>query len=565
MAKLFGYIGSPARLKKIAGSSDEQAATQNWSIGVLKTQVIQRSRAVPVGIQYQQEGNWHLWIDGACFVRSEGSKQANDLLFAGLQNQQLLDTLRQLHGTYVGVAWNEESSQLHFFSGPRGIRPLYLWQHPKGIAWATEQKQLLAFPHFPAQVAPHAARCFMELGFLPGEVSWFPEVVRLPAGQLWTYHAADQSFSKASYWSWPTTQVDTKIGYAESLEEGYRIWQKAIQRRLPTDGKPVSVSLSGGIDSRLILAELQQHAEVTTFTFGQPESWDVQLARRVQQLNQGPHQYFALHAQNWWEGKEEAVWQSEGLKNLVHLHASPFYAAMQEYSDYNFNGFLGGAAAGGLLQGGSWTEEHILKQQAAWRSYGTQADLQHADWYQKTQADSWMINHRIRRFSAEGVWQWHRWLPQACPLADDEWLDWLYLLPPRFRSQGRWLCDFALRFYPTYFKEIPIQRTGLPIDHSLHRFLMRRPWRVLQYRLGFLPAYSFADYRQWLRESPDAAVLKQLLSPSGSRYFTYLGQDLEAAFLRPHLEGKKEYTEQIGRALTLELWLRALDKHRSVC
>ena len=194
--------------------------------------------------------------------------------------------------------------------------------------------------------------------------------------------------------------------------------------------------------------------------------------------------------------------ERDGLKNLMHLHASPYYEKLAASDLVNFTGFLGGAAAGGLLQNRTWDAQAIETAQAALQTYGSKVEWQNAKWYQDETADSWAINHRIRRFSAEGLWQWDRWAPQRIPLADDEWLDWIYQLPPTFKQNGRWFNDLAVKSYPDLFKEIPWQRTGVTVHHWANRWLLRFPIREAQYHFGLLPNYSFANYRNWLFKHP---------------------------------------------------------------
>ncbi|MEM1217274.1 MAG: asparagine synthase-related protein [Bacteroidota bacterium] len=567
MAAFFGHTKSPhpsvppmgPDLAAILQGANDHYVHQAWDLSGCWLGYQHRHQE----LLHLQAGPRQLWVWGNIFAREKESLSPGDILLQGASNRALSQSLQKVHGTYIGLIHDEQQQLLHLFSGPRGLRPLYLLKHDGHWIWSSELKGFLAIPHFKPSVQKGAVSCFFDRGFLPGEMTWFKGVERLPASCMLTIDLKTGRGKKTSYWSWQKLQRIPDLDYRASLEEGKRRWQLALGRRIPASPKTVCISLSGGMDSRLILGGLQDQIGLRTFTFGKKRSWDVEYAQQLQRVVGHDHQWWELSTDNWWQGKEEAVWQSDGLKNLMHLHGSPFYSQMAASEVVNFNGFLGGAAAGGLLQKGAWDAQATQAAQMELRRLSTHAEWQSADWYQKDTADSWAINHRIRRFSAEGVWQWDRWIPQRLPLADDEWLDWIYQLPPTFTQNGRWFNDLAIERYPHLFKDIPWQRTGVPVGHWSNTWLLRYPIRTAQYRLGFLPNYSFANYRRWLCEKPGYSYLEALLHPAQSKYFPYLGQDLVTTLLKPHFNRQKDHTEALGRALTIELWLRAVEKYRT--
>ncbi|MEO1714231.1 MAG: asparagine synthase-related protein, partial [Bacteroidota bacterium] len=420
-----------------------------------------------------QRGPHQLWVWGCIYAREGEALLPEEILLQSTSKATLTQQLQRVHGTFVGLIRDEQQQLLHLFTGPRGLKPLYLLKHKRQWIWSSELKGFLAIPDFRPLVQAKAVSYFFEQGFLPGELSWFEGIERLPAGCILTIDLKTGEAQKTSYWSWQDLERTPNLDYHESLREGKRRWEKALARRIPSSAKKMSVSLSGGMDSRLILGGLQAQNNLQSFTFGKKKSWDVTYAQRLQKVVGQDHRWWELKADNWWKGKQAAVWQSDGLKNLMHLHASPFYEKMASSDAVNFNGFLGGAAAGGLLQKKAWNAAIVQTAQTTLNMLSTAAEWQSADWYQKDVADSWLINHRIRRFSAEGIWQWDRWVPQRMPLADDEWLDWIYQLPPTFTQNGRWFNDLAVKSYPNLFQDIPWQRTGVPLNHWANRWLLR--------------------------------------------------------------------------------------------
>ena len=57
-------------------------------------------------------------------------------------------------------------------------------------------------------------------------------------------------------------------------------------------------------------------------TFGRPQSPDMRLARECARTAGIEHRQCVLTMQNWWEGREAAIWQTDGLVSVHHLHAA---------------------------------------------------------------------------------------------------------------------------------------------------------------------------------------------------------------------------------------------------
>src|SRR5205823_610568 len=106
----------------------------------------------------------------------------------------------------------------------------------------------------------------------------------------------------------------------EVHEEFGRLWSQAVRQR--SKPGPMPLLLSGGLDSRLLLAELtRQGSDLISITFGDPECADMKIAQQCAKTAGIRHRPLPLTAENWWQGREEAIWQTDGLINCLDLHA----------------------------------------------------------------------------------------------------------------------------------------------------------------------------------------------------------------------------------------------------
>jgi len=102
----------------------------------------------------------------------------------------------------------------------------------------------------------------------------------LPASTILTYNISHNSCELDRYWSWSEiSSID--ISYEEAMEKLKLLWTKSIHQFYEIN-KKVGLSLSGGLDSRSILAFSKPFVPDFVFTFGKKNCDDVRNNRRKQ-------------------------------------------------------------------------------------------------------------------------------------------------------------------------------------------------------------------------------------------------------------------------------------------
>src|SRR6202011_6228002 len=116
-------------------------------------------------------------------------------------------------------------------------------------------------------------------GFRLGDRTQIASVKMVSGGTIVTVSDLRPRFRR--YWNWnriPVTGFDSR---RSAIEEMYRLWQQAISLRLTGAQRP-GQTLSGGLDSRAILAEATPRVPVwTAITYGELECDDARYARRA--------------------------------------------------------------------------------------------------------------------------------------------------------------------------------------------------------------------------------------------------------------------------------------------
>lgn len=155
-----------------------------------------------------------------------------------------------------------------------------------------------------------AAQAFLHLGFVPGTRTLAAGVRATPAASTVTLHT-DGSW-ECDLWETYRyapepirTAADFDLAFTAALDS-------AVSRMLETTaGRQLLIPLSGGLDSRLLAVWLHRLGaeNVTTFTYGRPESRETQISRQVARALELP--WFSIDldprtmARAWFDGESE--------------------------------------------------------------------------------------------------------------------------------------------------------------------------------------------------------------------------------------------------------------------
>lgn len=231
-----------------------------------------------------------------------------------------------------------------------GLRPLYWACYKDRLVFAPEVKILLLDPDFQRQLNPVALDEYMRFQMLLGEKTFFQGIELLPAASFLRFDLRTNSLHIHPYWSFADIKSgSSKVAYSDLLRESARLFQDAVDIRC-TEGMKSGVYLSGGIDSRLIAAVLaNKHSPIVTLTFGDRNSIDVVLAKRVASVLKSEHHYLEFQDGSWlldWADLHFDL--TEGFHSWIHCDGISTYELARKWIDINLTGWdIGGALGRG--------------------------------------------------------------------------------------------------------------------------------------------------------------------------------------------------------------------------
>ncbi|MEO8435208.1 MAG: asparagine synthase (glutamine-hydrolyzing) [Pyrinomonadaceae bacterium] len=185
-----------------------------------------------------------------------------------------VDCVHRLRGMFAFALWDEKRRRLLLARDPMGEKPIYLYERPGSILFASEMKALLRSGSVPFELDPAAIDCYFHYQYVPEPRTAIKGVRKMPAAHLLTIDLEAWRVEEKCYW---------RMEDAPPIEGDA---PKLIRRELDNVGRlvtqadvPVGVALSGGLDSSTVAAFAARHypGELHAFSIGyegRPEECD---------------------------------------------------------------------------------------------------------------------------------------------------------------------------------------------------------------------------------------------------------------------------------------------------
>jgi asparagine synthase (glutamine-hydrolysing) len=176
------------------------------------------------------------------------------------------DFVCRLNGMFAFALWDARRKRLLVARDRLGIKPLYLHNDGRRLAFASEAKALLTLPGVDAALELGALDSFLRLGYVPAPQSIFRGVAKLPPASLLVAEAG--RIEERRYWRVPS-DVDRGITEAEWIERVRAGLEESVRMQMVSD-VPIGAFLSGGIDSSSVVAFMARHSDrpVKTYAIG---------------------------------------------------------------------------------------------------------------------------------------------------------------------------------------------------------------------------------------------------------------------------------------------------------
>lgn len=526
-------------------------------------------------------GRFSLWLDGE-FNNEPDLLRFYDLSQGNFRDQAHLALtlylkvgwafLREVDGLFNLALYDRDLHQLTLANDRYGLRPLYWTKTTCGFSYAGEVKALLNSLQSPLRIDPVAVNEWFTFGYLLDKRTWIEGIELYPAATI--MKVSPEGLTITQYCSWHNIEpFSGKVDEQQVAEELVRLWNRAVTRRV--DRKRLGQFLSGGLDSRAILAALPTtEFPYNVLTFGSENCDDAAIARRVAQRKGVRHHVVVLTSDNWLPLRLDALWWTDGMGRVLDLHGIEAASLFSKICNVHLHGFLGDATIGGSYLGSSDPSSYLIQKMYIHSPLGLEKDAAVnylLELYGKYRCplDRFLITQRGRRFINTGLIMMSAFLEARLPFFDKEFLSYALSIPENMRRESQIYNKMLVHGFSAYYRDIPWQKTGLPITAMkwAHAFLrarnvlgqgIGRVGRSMGFSLG-QDHRGYADYPTWLRTEPALGFVNRMLLKGDPIYATFLDWKKVRTLVLEFIDTKDNRNlVTIGLLLGFEIYLNQL-------
>jgi len=512
-------------------------------------------------------------------------------LILGVHERCGLEFLLRLNGAFAVAIWDRSARALTVFNDRLGLFPIYYARPNGALLFGSGVRALLADPAVSRRVDLLSINEFLVFDHVLHDRTFLESVRLLPQASVLTFR--DGQLVIRPYWTLRYPTVYRRQRDEEYIEQFMHYLRQAVARQQP-GRQSAAVLLSGGLDSRLLLAPLREAGvPVHGFTFGIPGCDDARVAAEVASALDTEHHFFELKPDWLLEFAAEAVRRTDGLGNIVNLHAMATLEEECRHTQILYKGFLGDALFGFALKRQMWGDyegtdrydthldihaalDLVLYDRAQQRrlfsdafraEVGDSVHRAYREGLDKASASQlanerlyFDLTQRIPRHTLNGVEVVRNRAIARLPFADNDLLDFALTVPPGYLFE-RWLSRMALETYYPRLARIPLAGTGRTVGACARDVVAQArgllSWHLQQRGLGWLGGPSrrpYKDYSHWFRTTL-RSWMEDLLLDRRTLERGYFNPDFIRQLVSEHVAGANHAT-RLGGLLTVELWHR---------
>jgi asparagine synthase (glutamine-hydrolysing) len=509
-----------------------------------------------------------------------GSEDASYLVH--LYEEKGCEFLGKLNGWFSGVLVDLRDQKVVVFNDRYGVSRIYYHEDARGFYFSSEAKSLL-------KILPGTRRLDLRsLGELFSSEavlqnrSLFSGISLLPGGSSWVFSQGG-SVKKKAYFKPETWESQPELSGSEFYEKLKETWTRILPKYF-RGKQSVGLSLTGGVDSRMILAWAPRPSgTLPCYTWGGTyrDCADVKIARRAAKLCQQPHNTILVGAEflsQFREFAERAVYISDGTMDVTGSLDLYVQQMARQIAPVRVSGVCGGEILRRLVmfkpvppKQGLFDPELECSFRDAAATYAGElqghtlsfTSFKQAPWYMasKFTVERSQVTYRTPYFDNDLVALAYQ---TPAKLLNNE--PALRLIADGNPALGKIATDRGLAFRSIpgvtqalhQYQEFTF-KAEYAYDYGMPQWLARLDHIFARLRLEklFLGRHKVAHFRIWYRDEL-SQCLKEMLLDSGPRSRPYLRAGSLERMLKDHMDGCRNYTSEIHKILTLEFIQRKL-------
>jgi asparagine synthase (glutamine-hydrolysing) len=496
------------------------------------------------------------------------------------------DAFCNLNGSFCLVISNMNSREVVIVTDKFGTRPIYYAFQNGELIFSSHSRAILHYPSFLKELNEKTLVKFLMFGKIGilGDETWFKGIKLMPPASILKFDGVNLIIKK--YWD---LEYHSELKEREAVDLLTKRFVKAVNVRADSVSEGLCLMLSGGLDSRSVLAALSTRnlQKVTAVTFGTKNCDDIIIAKMIAKKLGVKHLVIEYDPDELVKYAKDVVYLTEG-QDTVNVAFIPYVA--EKLRKMGFKYFLQGYMFD-LLLGGSFLSKEIFNAKtfsdlatilatkymlfslkeiknllnAQLQKYISSVLDEFYKLIENSRGDSFAnlsdyfaITTRVRRYTLMGSILNRYFLEELLPTIDKDVIDIIRRIPPELRFNHYLYRKFLINLNSDLSK-IPYQKTLIPpiFPHMLWRLtsLLLMLNRIAK---GKLAKHTFFDFDEILRTSNNwrKLVTETLLNDESLAYKRgYLNKEFVKRLVSVHYSGKN-CGEKLAFLITFELFLR---------
>ena len=297
-----------------------------------------------------------LIIDGEIYdnnynVNINDSTFLNDIV----SNFEKGDTeiIRNLNGSFNFIIYNYLTEKLTIINDRFATRPLYYYKDNNRFIFSNK---MTLIPQFYTsnqwEINYNSVREFFKLQMVFGPSTYLENVFSLENA---TYNIINNNIIESEkYWKF-NHQIDHENKHIDYISSFSNIMEKIIDYKTKED-KSFGIFMSGGMDSRAILAADKKKRISNVFTIGDSFNRECQIAKNVSDKHNANFHYIERNNNFYEEIIDESVLVGDGMYNYLNGH---FFKHVDYVIDSKIDIVFNGALVEQLWQGTKFIKKRI--------------------------------------------------------------------------------------------------------------------------------------------------------------------------------------------------------------
>jgi len=490
--------------------------------------------------------------------------------------------LEKLNGWFSGVLLDLRAQKLVLFNDRYGVNRIYYYEDASGFYFASEAKSLLKILPGTRQLDLRSLGEVLCCEAVLENRSLFSGISLLPGGSSWVF-SRGEPVKKKTYFkqeAWENQPALRESEFYEKLEE---TWRRVLPKYF-LGKQSIGLSLTGGVDSRMILAWAPHlPGTLPCYTWGGKyrDCADVKIARRTAKVCRQPHNTILVGAEflsQFHDLAERAVYISDGTMDVTGSIDLYVQRLARQIAPVRLSGVCGGEILRRLVmfkpdpaQQGVFDLELERSFRDATATYAGElqghrlsfASFKQAPWYMasKFTVERSQVTYRTPYFDNDLVALAYQ-TPEK--LLNNE--PALRLISNGNPALGKIGTDRGLAFRSVpgvnralhWYQEFTF-KAEYAYDYRMPQWLARvdHAFAPLHLERLFLGRHKFHHFRVWYRDEL-SRCLREILLDSDARSRPYLRANSLEKILKAHTSGQRNYAFEIHKILTLEFIHRKL-------